>query len=308
MYPSKILIFGEYTILLNSHALAIPYDRYGGEWAFMDNQTDNAPEEAHQSNLNLKQLLADIKSGEKYQNAGFSLDVKALEKDLENGLYYKSLIPQGIGLGSSGALVAAVFDRYVKFGTGDSEIHNLKNYLASLESLYHLNSSGIDPLVSYLKSPVLITGKEKIEKLNFPVNYSIKKYGLFLVNSQYSRNTGPLVNYFKHKCNTDLKYLDKINKNYIPVNNECVQEFISNNHPEIFFSKIKVLTNLQLDLFKEMIPENLASEMKYGQETSLFYLKLCGSGGGGYYLGFTGDTLKTEAYFKARGHNTIFLR
>ena len=159
-----------------------------------------------------------------------------------------------------------------------------------------------------MKSPVLITGKEKIEKLNFPANYSIKKYGLFLVNSQYSRNTGPLVNYFKHKCNTDLKYLDKINKNYIPVNNECVQEFISNNHPEIFFSKIKVLTNLQMDLFKEMIPENLVSVMEYGMETSLFYLKLCGSGGGGYYLGFTGDTLKTEAYFKARGHNTIFLR
>ena len=33
-YPAKLLIFGEYTIINNSEALAIPLRRFGGEWSF----------------------------------------------------------------------------------------------------------------------------------------------------------------------------------------------------------------------------------------------------------------------------------
>ena len=40
------------------------------------------------------------------------LDWEALKADLDRKLYFDSNIPQGYGVGSSGALVAAFYDRY----------------------------------------------------------------------------------------------------------------------------------------------------------------------------------------------------
>ena len=37
-----------------------------------------------------------------------------LKRVQNNGLFFKSNIPQGYGLGSSGAMVAAFYDRYAK--------------------------------------------------------------------------------------------------------------------------------------------------------------------------------------------------
>jgi shikimate kinase len=40
-------------------------------------------------------------------------DIDAFETDIEKSLYFESSIPQGYGVGSSGALVAALFEKYV---------------------------------------------------------------------------------------------------------------------------------------------------------------------------------------------------
>jgi hypothetical protein len=40
------------------------------------------------------------------------LDFDKIETDLNNGLYFNSSIPQGFGVGSSGALVAALYNQY----------------------------------------------------------------------------------------------------------------------------------------------------------------------------------------------------
>ena len=39
-------------------------------------------------------------------------DLAALKKDISLGLYFDSSIPQGYGVGSSGALVASIYDKY----------------------------------------------------------------------------------------------------------------------------------------------------------------------------------------------------
>ena len=39
-------------------------------------------------------------------------DIDALNKHVEAGMYFDSSIPQGYGVGSSGALVAAIYDKY----------------------------------------------------------------------------------------------------------------------------------------------------------------------------------------------------
>jgi mevalonate kinase len=44
-----------------------------------------------------------------------------------------------------------------------------------------------------------------------------------------------------------------------------------------------------------MIPKRFLALWKKGLETNAYYLKLCGSGGGGYILGFTQDFPKAKA-------------
>ena len=47
-----------------------------------------------------------------------------------------------------------------------------------------------------------------------------------------------------------------------------------------------------------MIPENFHKIWKKGIDTNDYFLKLCGSGGGGYILGFTKDIKKAEQSLK----------
>jgi mevalonate kinase len=43
-----------------------------------------------------------------------TFDLAELKNDVETGMYFDSSIPQGYGVGSSGALVAAIYDRYAQ--------------------------------------------------------------------------------------------------------------------------------------------------------------------------------------------------
>jgi mevalonate kinase len=54
------------------------------------------------------------------------------------------------------------------------------------------------------------------------------------------------------------------------------------------FMNTKKLSSVVLNNFKPMIPEHHAI-WQNGIDTNDYYLKLCGSGGGGYILGFTED-------------------
>ena len=47
-----------------------------------------------------------------------------------------------------------------------------------------------------------------------------------------------------------------------------------------------------------MIPDQFQSIWKKGIESGDYYLKLCGSGGGGYILGFTRDYEKAKLQLK----------
>jgi mevalonate kinase len=41
-----------------------------------------------------------------------TFNIDGLQKDVNGGMYFDSSIPQGYGVGSSGALVAAIYDKY----------------------------------------------------------------------------------------------------------------------------------------------------------------------------------------------------
>lgn len=290
MFPSKILLFGEYTILLGSYALAIPYSRFNGDWDFANDSSN--------SNSELKRFLDYAKSLPECP-----LDTNKFEEDLAKGIYFKSNIPQGAGVGSSGALVAAIFKRYSKINV-EQDITEQKNNLALLESFYHGSSSGIDPLVSYLNSPVLVKGKE-VERVDIPEK-TIREFGLFLVYSGQSGKTSNFVEHFKNKCNTNTEYLKLLQENYIPLNNECVKAVVNSSNSDIFFNLIEKISHLQLSVFDKMIPSEFVSHIKYGLDKKLFYMKLCGSGGGGFFLSFSKNLEKTKDYFDRNGYK-IFI-
>jgi mevalonate kinase len=95
----------------------------------------------------------------------FKLDIEQFKQDIANGMFFDSNIPQGYGVGSSGALVAAIFERY-SFSKHNPEniskedLKNIKSVFGEMESYFHGKSSGMDPLICYMNLPILIENKE----------------------------------------------------------------------------------------------------------------------------------------------------
>ncbi|MBI5008955.1 MAG: mevalonate kinase [Bacteroidia bacterium] len=305
MYPSKILLFGEYVILLKSNALSIPFYEFKGTWSFIDKGKLDGSDEQKRSIESLKKYLEYLRKNSFNTENKIKLDLDAFEKDLENGQYFKSDIPEGSGLGSSGALSAALFDKYSVVKDSEKNPDKIRNTLATLESFFHGSSSGIDPLTSYMKVPLLINSAGITTLSENQINGTLKKYGMFLVNSNQNGNTGTLVNLFNKRCKTDTSYLKKLMMHYIPENNRCISLIIKNSDSSDFFPAIRKISILQSDLFNKMIPGNFAPIIQHGIDHNLFYMKLCGSGGGGFFLGFTQNIEKTIGFFKNTDYDII---
>ena len=102
LFYSKILLFGEYGIIEDSKGLSIPYNFFNGALKI----SDYSSEESKKSNSILRHFSDYLKT------IDINLDLNSLDKHIEKGMYFDSSIPRGYGIGSSGALVAAVYDKY----------------------------------------------------------------------------------------------------------------------------------------------------------------------------------------------------
>jgi mevalonate kinase len=237
------------------------------------------------------------------------MDFKRLGNDIGKGLYFESNIPQGYGIGSSGALVAAIYDRYctnkieANESISGSEISKLREVFSKLESLFHGKSSGIDPLNCYLHHPLLIHSREDIAITGIPRSKFESEGVIFLVDTGKIGKTGPLVNHFLEQMRFK-EYENLFKSEYIPFVNQCITDILSGNMKSFFQSLIKVST-FQLKHFTNMIPENFMSAWQWGLDSGKFQLKLCGSGGGGFLLGFTTDYTAAKNYFSGLKHEVI---
>src|SRR5690625_2434781 len=198
LFYSKILLFGEYGIIKDSKGLSIPYNFYNGALKIQEEQT----EETKQSNASLQRFANFLKDLENEQPDLVQFDFNALAEDIEKGLYFDSSIPQGYGIGSSGALVAAIYDKYAKNkitileNLTRDKLMVLKTIFAEMESFFHGASSGLDPLNSYLSLPILINSKENIETAGIPTQSGNGKGAVFLLDSGSVGETAPMVNLF----------------------------------------------------------------------------------------------------------------
>lgn len=292
LFYAKILLFGEYGIINNSKGLSIPYNYFKGALR-MDDISSN---EAIQSNQKLIKFT-DYLRGLDTELVEFDLD--RLQRDLDKGMYFDSSIPQGYGVGSSGALVAAIYDRYamekitVLENLTRSKLIKLKTIFSSMESFFHGKSSGLDPLNSFLSLPILIHSKSNIEPTGIPSQSQQGKAAVFLLDSGMTSETAPLVSIFLD--NLEVPAFRKMMKEeFIAISDRCIEHFLTGNVSALF-KDVKKLSSVVLHHFNPMIPKTFIDVWKKGLETNAYYLKLCGSGGGGYILGFTQDLPKAKA-------------
>ncbi|BAX80354.1 GHMP family kinase ATP-binding protein [Labilibaculum antarcticum] len=307
LFYAKILLFGEYSVLLNSMGLSIPYTHFNGELSFIGDDKYTDRNFAKRSNLELLKFLKYLNDNACQYDA--LIDLLAFEKDIQNGLYFESSIPESYGLGSSGALCASVYKKYGIKPIGNSkklkngEIIRLKTVLAQLEAGFHGKSSGLDPLNSYLKVPLLIHNQNEIEQVSLPGKKFGEDSAIFLINTQKSGNTEPLVRSFLKNCE-NKEFSNLMEEKLIPMNDKCIQELVSGN-ADSFFSDLSKLSKFQLTNFKSMIPDNFLDLWEEGLITKRFWLKLCGSGGGGYLLGFTRNYSTTKDFLLEKGYDIV---
>ena len=290
LFYSKILLFGEYGIIKDSKGLSIPYNFYNGALKRDDNSSPSAVE----SNLNLMkfhQYLSNI------DTALVVFDLAQLEDDINAGMYFDSSIPQGYGVGSSGALVASIYDNYafdkitVLENLTRDKLLKLKEIFSVMESFFHGKSSGLDPLNSYLSLPILINSKENIEPAGIP-SQKEGKGAVFLLDSEQVGETEPMVNIFMNKMKNE-GFRKMISDEFALHTDACIDDFLSGNVTSLF-SNVKKLSKVVLKNFKPMIPDAFHKVWANGLKSNDYYLKLCGSGGGGYILGFTEDFEKAK--------------
>lgn len=306
LFYSKILLFGEYGIIKDSKGLSIPYNFFKGA---LKKDVD-LKGTALQSNQSLAKFAGHLDKIQEETPDLVSFDLETLKRDIGDGLYFDSSIPQGYGIGSSGALVAAVYDKYafnkitVLENLTREKLLKLKVILGKMESFFHGKSSGLDPLNSYLSLPILINSQDNVESTSIP-SQNLKGSGaVFLLDSGISGETAPMVEIFMEKLKNE-GFRKVLKDQFIKHTDACVDDFISGNMKSLF-SNLKELSHVVLDHFKPMIPEKFHQLWKQGIETNEYYLKLCGSGGGGYILGFTQDIEKAKQALKGHSLEVVY--
>jgi mevalonate kinase len=279
-YHGKLLLFGEHTILRGSKALALPLPLYSGHWAYSA---------AIPPALSLEGYVAHLYKQEETEGLLAGLQLSAFEREVNKGLYFASDIPVGYGAGSSGALCAAVYERFASNPIAREEVGRyalLKSQLAQLESYFHGASSGTDPLICYLNRPVVLFPDGHIFRIPLPL-VKRSQGQFFLLDTGLSRKTGSLVEYFLKQCESPA-FATVIAEELVPATEAAIESYLAADGHHLA-QAIHRLSVLQLEHLEALIPPAYRQLWAAGLEEGSFALKLCGAGGGGFILGYALD-------------------
>ena len=294
LFYAKILLFGEYGIIKDSKGLAIPYSHYQGALKIAD-KTNASQKKSNKNLFKFHAYLATLETDL------LQFNLASFAEDIAKGMFFDSSIPQGYGVGSSGALVAAVYDKYafdkitVLENLTKEKLLHLKAVFSLMESFFHGKSSGLDPLNSYLSLPILINSKDHIEATGIPYQKQ-GKAAVFLLDSKIIGETEPMVTLFMNKMKQE-GFRKMFSEEFARHTDSCIDNFLHGDVKSLF-GNMKQLSKVVLENFKPMIPSAFHKLWKQGIDSNDYYLKLCGSGGGGYILGFAKDYEKAKHQLK----------
>jgi len=303
LFYSKILLFGEYGIIKDSKGLSIPYNYYKGALKY-NNSSDEKSNDSNKILLNYFEFLKTI------NNNLVSFDFDKMSKDLSRGLFFDSSIPKGYGVGSSGALVAAIYDCYalrkvtILENLTRDKLLKLKSIFSKMESFFHGKSSGLDPLNSYLSLPILISSNNEIQATGIPSQNKTGQGAVFLLDSGIIGETAPMVELFMTKMKQE-GFRKMLKSQFIKYTDFCVEDFLKGDIKSLF-SNTKQLSKVVFNHFKPMIPKEFHKIWATGLESNDYYLKLCGSGGGGYILGFAPNLEKAKKVLSAHKLQVVY--
>lgn len=271
-FPSKLLLFGEYAILKNKPALAIPFQTYSGQLSKHKNYKGN-----------IDPYLIYLK--ENKDKFSF-LAADKLNYLLQDSIGFDSNIPIGYGLGSSAALTASIASYCIE---KEVPINILKNNLAAMESYFHGSSSGMDPLVSYLKHGILCDEKKDLHQLD--INLDTLGMHMYLYDSNLERNSKGFVQRFL----ANAEQADY--SSYFDATQNVIKALRQQDHKRLI-DKIDEISHFQLHHMSEMIPTSVRFVWSQGHQDNSYTMKLCGAGGGGYFLAFSTKELDKENFIK----------
>lgn len=307
-FHAKVLLFGEYSVIQGGKALVIPFSKFSGALELPENLPVHESGSA-KSNLFIQQFLEYLIVHKNHSSVLFPLDTDRLAADVANGLFFRSDIPLGYGLGSSGALVAAIASEYgqdIPFakqrgGSISAEkALKLKTQLAFMESFFHGSSSGLDPMGSLLGRPFIYSPENGFTFPSLPIFEPAMQKQIFLIDTGRTRDTLSLVAWFNEQVKNR-----NINAELLKSINEVIITAIREKKPGLFDDFLAQLSVFQLEVMKPMIPLHLHELWEEGIQHRQYTLKLCGSGGGGYMLGFTSHWKEVEEVFLQKGFKAI---
>lgn len=289
-YFGKVILFGEYSMIYGSPALLVPLYTGSSHWDYI---WRNHGKKNYSSNRSLHAFANYLEKDTYFTE---KIDIEKFRTELKKGLFLDSCIPSGYGVGSSGALTAAVYDRFKS--TEIEDLMELKKFLGDMENCFHGSSSGLDPLQCYLGKPFVLTEDKKItilEKDFVPENIHV-----FLIDSMIKSDTKSLVNYFKTQ-RENPSYLKAFNELYYPFVGRCISSLVSGD-TDRFFDDLLHLSYYQTVMLRPMVTDEMLPLFSLKREDVHFQIKICGSGGGGYFLGFADDVEKTNEFMKENGY------
>jgi mevalonate kinase len=270
-YPAKILLFGEHTILRGSCALAIPWWKRYSNWQQAKPVTQQA---------DLLQLAVYLD-----QEFPYLFRTEDLRKDLAAGYFLESNIPTGYGLGSSGSVCVAVFDRYAT-ATARRKLSFMgaRPFFAKMESFFHGSSSGTDPFIIYQKQSIKLLPDGKFVEVDLkPLPEGWK---FFLLDTGKARQTGPIVNYFTERFDTDANFKQSTEQIWIPATDQAIDALLQENVVGLF-DAFRTISQFQLAELPPMVLPAIRPSWEAGLASGDYLLKICGAGGGGFCLGLT---------------------
>ena len=280
-FAAKIILFGEYTLITGSKGLAFPYSGFRANFKRAENASDI------ENQFKLDKFLNYLRGT---NTLASNMDLDRLEADIAEGIYVQSDIPAGYGLGSSGSLCAAIYARYApnfeRKGTyTQQELAALKDVMALMEDYYHGSSSGLDCLISLINQSILISERNKYKIVEMPDLANLGSF--YLYDSGIPRKTAPFVHLFLDRYDNDSAYKDKID-GYCDDVDKLIDNVLIEDKSQ-FIANFAALSEFQFEYFSEMIPEKVRDIWGKGLQTGQYYFKLCGAGGGGYFIVYSND-------------------
>ncbi|MCP9234622.1 mevalonate kinase [Lewinella sp. JB7] len=274
-YPAKILLFGEHTVLRGGRGLAVPYPDRALRWI------EGSPDE---------RLCAFARYLRQPDFAAY-LATDRLMEEVFAGRRLTGNIPTGYGLGSSGAVCAAVFDAFARPEAKQLPLRELRAFLAAMEGHFHGQSSGTDPLIAYLRRPLLLSAGGAAGAVELPESWA---HGFFLLDTGRSRSASGYIERFLRAY--DDTEGASIEQGWSLPADRAISALIA-DEPDALYAAFAAISSFQLTRFPDFIPEDFRTTWDGGGE---YRLKLCGAGGGGMLLGLARNRQAVESVYGKR--------